>query len=285
MLSSIAKLSSLESFELYIFSFGFATFDICSLVARSVVIMEFLLGSFLLFNLLHRFMKWITAAFLAVFSIFLLWRLMAGDTESCHCMGDIVDMNPTQSLIKNAFLAVMLAFSWKTDSRVFNRQNLIAFLTAAVTAATVFLVCPPDFYYRKTSESNDLSQEAFRPVADSLDLSKGRRIICFYSATCEHCRHCASKMAGIIRRHDIPLDSVSVLFMQTHAAQDSVVTAFYAEHGDGLVLPYHDLHPFDFIPLTNGSMPLVTLFKDGNLIKEYDYLSLDEKELSSFFNE
>ena len=285
MLSSIAKLSSMESFELYIFSFGFATFDICSLVARAVVIMEFLLGSFLVFNLLHRFMKWITAAFLAVFSIFLLWRLMAGDMESCHCMGDIVDMNPTQSLIKNAFLAIMLAFSWKTDSRVFNRQNLIAFLTAAVTAATVFLVCPPDFYYRNTSESNDLSQEAFRPVADSLDLSKGRRIICFYSATCEHCRHCASKMAGIIRRHDIPLDSVSVLFMQTHVAQDSVVTAFYAEHGDGLVLPYHDLHPFDFIPLTNGSMPLVTLFKDGNLVKEYDYLSLDEKELASFFND
>ena len=285
MLSSIAKLSSMESFELYIFSFGFATFDICSLVARAVVIMEFLLGSFLVFNLLHRFTKWITASFLAIFSIFLLWRMIAGDTESCHCMGDVIDMNPIQSLIKNAVLAIMLAFSWNTDSRVFNRQNLIAFLTAAVTAATVFLVCPPDFYYRNTSESNDLSQEAFRPVADSLDLSKGRRIICFYSATCEHCRHCASKMAGIIRRHDIPLDSVSVLFMQTHAAQDSVVTAFYAEHGDGLVLPYHDLHPFDFIPLTNGSMPLVTLFMDGNLVKEYDYLSIDEKELASFFND
>lgn len=285
MLSSIAKLSSLESFELYIFSFGFATFDICSLVARSVVIMEFLLGSFLVFNLLHRFMKWITAAFLAVFSIFLLWRLMAGDTESCHCMGDVVDMNPTQSLIKNAVLAVLLAVSWKTDRLVYKRQNLIAFLIAAVTTVVVFLVWPPDFYYRNTSESNDLSQEAFRPVADSLGFSRGRRIICFYSATCEHCRHCASKMAGIIRRHDIPLDSVSVLFMQTHVAQDSVVTAFYAEHGDGLVLPYHDLHPFDFIPLTNGSMPLVTLFKDGNLVKEYDYLSLDEKELASFFND
>ena len=285
MLSSIAKLSSMESFELYIFSFGFATFDICSLVARAVVIMEFLLGSFLVFNLLPRFTKGITAAFLVIFSIFLLWRLIAGDTESCHCMGDVIDMNPIQSLIKNAFLAVLLAVSWKTGRCVFSRQNLIAFLITAVTAVTLFLICPPDFYYRNTSESNDLSHEAFRPVADSLDLSEGRRIICFYSATCEHCRHCASKMAGIIRRHDIPLDSVSVLFMQTHAAQDSVVTAFYAEHGDDLVLPYHDLHPFDFIPLTNGSMPLVTLFKDGNLIKEYDYLSLDEKELASFFNE
>jgi hypothetical protein len=29
----------------------------------------------------------------------------------------------------------------------------------------------------------------------------------------------------------------------------------------------------------------VTLFKDGTLVKEYDYLSLDEKELASFFNE
>ena len=62
MLSSIAKLSSLESFELYIFSFGFATFDICSLVARSVVIMEFLLGSFLVFNLLlQRYMRTLQA--------------------------------------------------------------------------------------------------------------------------------------------------------------------------------------------------------------------------------
>ncbi len=275
----------MESFELYIFSFGAAAFDLCSLVARIVVIIEFILGAFLVLNLLHRSAKWITAAFLAFFSAFLFWRLIAGDTESCHCMGDLIDMNPAQSLLKNVVLVVLLVIGWKTQGRVFSRQNLIALMIAVATSVAVFLVSPPDFYYRNSPESHDLSSEAFRPVADSLGLSDGRRIICFYSATCDHCRHCASKMAGIIRRHDIPVDSVSVLFMQTHVAQDSVVTAFYNDYGEGLALPYHDLHPFDFIPLTNGSMPLVTLFKDGILVKEYDYLSIDEKELDSFFND
>lgn len=275
----------MESFELYIFSFGAAAFDLCSLVARIVVIIEFILGAFLVLNLVHRAAKWITAAFLAFFSAFLFWRLIAGDTESCHCMGDLIDMNPAQSLLKNVVLVVLLVIGWKTQGRAFSRQNLIALMIAVATSVAVFLVSPPDFYYRNSSESHDLSSEAFRPVADSLGLSDGRRIICFYSATCDHCRHCASKMAGIIRRHDIPVDSVSVLFMQTHVAQDSVVTAFYNDYGEGLALPYHDLHPFDFIPLTNGSMPLVTLFKDGILVKEYDYLSIDEKELDSFFND
>ena len=137
MLSSIAKLSSMESFELYIFSFGFATFDICSLVARAVVIMEFLLGSFLVFNLLHRFTKWITAAFLAIFSIFLLWRMIAGDTESCHCMGDIVDLNPLESLIKNICLALFLVLAWKAEDRPINHRNL----WLCISSSVVMLSC------------------------------------------------------------------------------------------------------------------------------------------------
>ena len=44
ILSSIAKLSSMESFELYIFSFGFAGFDLCSFAARFVVIAELIIG-------------------------------------------------------------------------------------------------------------------------------------------------------------------------------------------------------------------------------------------------
>ena len=92
-------------------------------------------------------------------------------------------------------------------------------------------------------------------------------------------------MAGIIKRHDIAVDSVSVIFMQTHENQDSVSVAFFKEFGEGLVLPSSYLHPYTFLPLTNGSMPLVVLFEDGNLIKEYDYISINEKEISEFINE
>ena len=284
-ISSVAKLSSLESFELYIFSFGYAGFDLCSIAARLIIIAEFLLGIFLAFNILPRLTRWLTGLSLAGFSIFLLWRAFIGDVESCHCMGDMVDMNPMQSLIKNIILALLLAYVWKDHGRILKHQIPVACITSAAIIIVVFLAFPPDFYYRGSSESHDLSEEAFRPVADSLGLSTGKRAVCFYSGSCEHCKHCVSKMAGIISRHSLPKDSVFVLFMQTHENQDSVATSFFTENGEGLVLPYDYLHPVEFIPLTNGSMPLVVLFEDGELVKEYDYLSINEKELAAFFND
>lgn len=284
MLSAVAKLSSMEGFELYIFSFGFAGFDECSLAARAIVIAEFILGLLLALNVYPRLIKCLTALSLAGFSAFLIWRALLGDTESCHCMGDIADMNPVQSLIKNAVLLLLLAFIWKDDGKTMSRQPLVTLVSITLTAAAVFMVSPPDFYHRTRTDSHDLSADAFRPVVDSLGLSNGRRAVCFYSATCEHCRHCASKMAGIIRRHDIPSDSVYVLFMQTHVNQDSVSVAFYSEHGEGLELAYSYLHPYEFIPLTDGAMPIVVLMQDGEVVKEYDYTTIDEEELASFFN-
>ncbi len=285
VLSAIAKLSSMEGFELYIFSFGFTGFDLASFAARLVVIAELALGIGLIFNMLFKPVKRLVAIFLGGFSLFLVWRALLGDTESCHCMGDVVDMNPVQSLIKNLVLGVLLAFAWNSDGGKFRRQGLVSLLVTTAAAVTVFAVNPPDIFFRlgPDSRSSDLVPENFRPAADSLGLAEGRRLVCFYSASCEHCAHCASKMAGIIRRHDIPTDSVYVVFMQTHINQDSVATAFYKEHGQGLALPYSYLHPYSFIPMTNGSMPLVTLFKGGELIREYDYLSIDESEIASFF--
>jgi hypothetical protein len=32
-------------------------------------------------------------------------------------------------------------------------------------------------------------------------------------------------------------------------------------------------------------MPLVLLFDEGRLVKEYDYFSIDEKEISAFMNQ
>ena len=70
--------------------------------------------------------------------------------------------------------------------------------------------------------------------------------------------------------------------MQTNEKQDSVSAAFFREYGEQVVLPYSYLHPYTFLPVTNGSMPLVVLLENGQKVKEYDYLSIDEKEIVSF---
>ena len=288
MLSAISKLSSMESFELYIFSLGYSSFDLSTLAGRLVIAAEFLLGAALSTGILFRPAKWLTVLFLSFFSCFLMWRAAVGDMDSCHCMGDIVDMNPYQSLIKNVLLAALLAYSWKLPPAEIKgkdifRKGIPAVCSMAVLSA-VFIISPPDMFFRRGRISDDLSQEKFSPTADSLGLSDGKRIVCFYSAGCEHCRHCASKMAGIIRRHDIPVDSVSVIFMQTHVNQDSVSIEFFNTHGEGLILPHAHLHPYSFIPMTNGAMPLVVLLEDGKKAVEYDYLSIDESQIAGFYS-
>lgn len=284
ILSAASKLFSMESFELYLFSFGFAGFDFCSFAARLIVIAEFLLGAVLASGLYYRTTRILTALTLIGFTTFLTWRALLGDNESCHCMGNLVDLNPIQSIVKNLIMGVMLAWCWKCPSTGIPYKNAISAATAIAAAATVFCITPPDIYFRKGRVSEDLSAENFRPIADSLGLSSGRMAICFYSASCDHCRHCASKIASIIRRHNLPVESFPVVFMQTNEKQDSVSTAFFRKHGEQVILPYSYLHPYTFLPLTNGSMPLVVLFEDGQKIKEYDYLSIDEKEIVSFIN-
>ena len=275
----------MEGFELYLFSFGAAGFDLCSVVARFIVIGEFLLGTALACGIYFRTARVLAAIALSGFSLFLLWRVILGDSGSCHCMGDLIDLNPMQSLLKNLGMGLVLACCWKSRTLVFRRMHLVSTLTAVAAMAAVFCITPPDIYFRKGRISEDLSEERFKPVADSLGLSSGRKAICFYSASCEHCRHCASKVASIVRRHGLTPDSFPVVFMQTSEKQDSVSNAFFFEYGEELVLPNSYLHPYIFLPVTNGSMPLVVLFEDGRKVKEYDYLSIDEKEIVSFLAE
>lgn len=308
--SAVLKLVSVDDFELYVFSFGFASFDLCSLAARAVIAGELILGLGLVSGWWHNFVNSVTAVLLVGFSGFLLWRMAEGDESSCHCFGNLVEMNPAQSLVKNAVALAVLAFAWICPTELFasshdsgdasgdasgkgraarfagwihRHREAVAAVISAAAALTVLIISPPDLWFRLTrGESDELSETEFKPYADSTGVSSGRKIVCFYSINCEHCRHCAAKMAGIIRRNHIPEESVFCFFMQEYVDMTEPVSIFFDEYGEGLHLPYHWIYPLQFIPLINGSMPLVCLLDDGRLIREYDRLTLDEAEISDF---
>ncbi len=306
--SAVLKLVSVDDFELYVFSFGFASFDLCSLAARAVIAGELILGLGLVSGWWHNFVNGVTAFVLVAFSGFLIWRMSVGDEGSCHCFGNLVEMNPAQSLVKNAAALLVLALVWsrpaelsaadygtgdtvgkKRAVRFFqwihrHRGGIAAVISAAVVL-TILIINPPDIWFRLTrGESDNLSETEFRPYADSTGVSSGRKMVCFYSINCEHCRHCAAKMAGVIRRNHIPEESVFCFFMQEYVDMTGPVSIFFDEYGEGLHLPYHWVYPLQFLPLVNGSMPLVCLFDDGRLIEEYDRLTIDETAISDFLS-
>jgi len=290
----------MEGFELYIFSFQLFSFDICSLVARLLVACELLLGLGLISGLWRRTVNWLCAAMLGGFSIFLLWRVALGDEGSCHCFGDVLDMNPVQSLVKNAVMGVLLAIGWTAPKR--DAAELLAsffskvrvpvcrivatIVVSAAVLTVVFAAYPPSFYFRAVNRGHDLSVEKWRPFSDEYGISEGREVVLFLSPLCEHCQHCAAKMKTILDRHDLDTSKMHIVFTTvTDRPEDmeKLIPYFYEQAGiDELGLDTHII-TFDlFIPMTDGTMPLVCLFEDAELVKEYSYNTLDESALVDF---
>ena len=234
---------------------------------------------------------------LAAFSGFLLWRILVGDNSSCHCFGELADVKPAWSLVKNAVLAGLLALGWKADFR----SDLKVWHVLAVgvlVAATVFITNPCDtcFGGRSAGSHSAAAGSLDRPVQTEISISDwekiapslplaGRRIVCLYSTGCKFCANCAAKMAGIIRHVGIPSEQVLCIFLALEEDMSDQVTEFYKEKGGGLVLPYTVMEAYAFLHLTNGKMPVVLLCEDGRIIREYDFLGLDEEEIAGFMME
>ncbi|MBQ0044598.1 MAG: DoxX family protein [Bacteroidales bacterium] len=298
--SAISKLFFMESFELYVFSFQLFSFDLCSFAARLLVACELVLGLGLISGIWRRTINWLCAATLGGFSLFLMWRIILGDDSSCHCFGDVLDMNPWQSLLKNAVLALLLFLGWKAPEhdiadffcsrfpkfRTSVCRILIACLLSAASFTAVFAICPPSFYHRWTSRTQNLSQELWQPFSDDFGYSEGNHIVLFFSPLCEHCQHCAAKVNSILARHDLDHSRIHVVFMDLYddpSIMDRAIPYFYEQAGiDELPFDSHKISYEDMIPMTDGVIPLVCLFADGRLVEEYSYSTLDESVFSDF---
>ena len=280
VVSGIVKLFSIVNFELYVYSFGFASFDLCSIGARMLIAYEILLGLWLISHMTPKLARITTAITLAVFSLFLAWRASVGDTESCHCLGDLVDMSPAESLLKNAGLFALLLLS-RHDMLSMRWKWWLAAATAAVIVTMPFFVKPPDIFFR-------LSGDELHTVADDIAEElpqEGRKIICLYSTECKYCQRSARKISGILTANSIEPSSAEVLFMNLNGLDSLSIGQFYSEYGDGITIPYRIIGTERFLSLTNGEMPIILLSEGGRVVKEYDYLTLDERFITDFLKQ
>lgn len=280
--SGVVKIPSIVNFELYIFSLGPFSFDLCSILARLLISTEVVIGLLLISHLYKRLTNYLTAGILTIFSIFLFWRILLNDETSCHCLGDFIEMSPKVSLAKNALLAILLALSWKSTAST-NVSNIYILVGAATIYILPFCTIPPDIYFRfSMDEENTVSEQNLQNfISDSLP--SGKTIICLYSTECHHCQHCAKKISEIIQRHDIPHERVLILFMDMPDLATEKIDSFYFSYGNGIHLPYRIVETERFLSLSAGEMPVVILLEDGKIQKEYNYLTIDETVISDYF--
>lgn len=260
---------------MYLFSFGWFSLGSCYLLARLVIAAEYTLGLLLIGNFHPRLAFWGSLAMLGGFSLFLAGLLLAGRQDNCHCFGEWVDLNPAQSLLKNAgMLVLLLPGARMTPFRVKHKGLWLA-LACIVPLATVLIVSPPDNWrYDAYARHALVNEEALQESLDSGllpdSVTEGERVVCFYSLKCHFCKMSAQKLAMLRTRDEFSSAPVIVIFGR---GADTDTTLFFEDTG---LVPdeVHFMEPADFLRITNGRFPLLLVLQDGAVHEAYNYRNL-----------
>ena len=283
IVSAVLKILDMDRFEIYIYSYHFFSLNFSFLVARLAIILELVLGIGLVSHTLHKLYWWGSMAMLGGYTLLLIYALTLGRTDSCHCFGDFLQLDPKQSLIKNGvfmllFLLIYRMESWKTPFRW-----LLLCLTVMISAIAVFVISPPDNLTSNSDPEQNLQTELFYEMLDdapldSLDLQKGKQVVCFFSTGCEVCQMAAHKLSLMQQFYGFPPENVTYLFM----GNEEGIAKFYEESES--VLYRNVLFPDVTLLLkaVNGNLPTIVFLEDGAVVHEYGFRNMNEAEIKAF---
>lgn len=284
IVSAILKIVDMDRFEIYIYSYHFFSLNFSSLAARFAIILELVLGVGLISHTLHKLYWWGSMAMLVGYSLLLIYALTLGRTDSCHCFGDFLQLDPKQSLIKNGvlmllFLLIYRMESWKTPFRW-----LILIIAVMASSIGVFVASPPDNYTSNYDPDHNLQTERFDTMLDeapldSLNLREGKQVVCFFSTGCDYCQMAARKLSLMQQFYGFPEENITYLFV----GNEESIEKFYDQSESAR---YRDvLYPdvTRLLKAVDGDMPTIVFMENGEVVHEYGFRNMNEDEIKAFF--
>ena len=282
IVSAVLKVFDMDRFEIYVYSYHFFNLNFSFFVARAAIILELVLGIGLLSQTMHKLYWWGSVAMLGGYSLLLIYALTLGRTDSCHCFGDFLQLDPKQSLVKNGVLLVLFLLVYKMDSWRTPFRWLILIIAIMASSIGVFVASPPD-NMANTDPAHNLQIELFEEMLDeapldSLHLDEGKQIVCFFSAGCEYCQTAARKLSLMQQFHGFPRERVTYLFMGGEAE----VSRFYelSESDRYREVIYPDAR---MLKAVKGNLPTIVLMENGEVVKECGLRDMQEDEIKAFF--
>jgi len=280
--SAILKLLTIESFEIYIFSFQLFGLNVSYIIARIVICLELVLGVALVLNMYKRQVCIAAVSFLSAFTLFLLYvYFFRGNEENCHCFGDLVQLNPLHSIAKNVVLIALVFVSQNVAPFTFKREKLFGIILSSSVFLAVFITSPPDNWLSfDNAEISEIAlNEAFeKNVLSKNDILSGTQIVCFYGAGCPYCKLAHKKLEAIQHNHpEIPINMVGVFW----GADEK-----YNKFVENSTIPFSKtfrINPVQFLKITNGSMPIVLVIENGKITAILQYRDISEDILLRVF--
>ena len=283
IVSAILKVVDMDRFEIYVYSYHFFSLNFSFLAARATIILELVLGIGLISNSLHKLYWWGSMAMLLSYTLLLIYALAIGRSDSCHCFGDYLQLNPKQSLLKNGFLMLLFLLIYRMKERETPFRWLLLCLAIMVSTIGVFVVSPPDNYTQNYNSDQNLQVELFDEALneaplDALNLREGKKIICFFSTSCEYCQMAAQKLSLMQQFYGFPPENIFFVFMGTEKG----VAEFY-EKSESVAysyLLYDDV--VKLLKINNGNFPTIVFMDNGEVVHEYGFRNMREEEIKAF---
>lgn len=286
LVSAVLKFLAMDSFEIYIYSFHFFSLNASFMIARLAIILEVILGIGLISNTLHKVYWWGSLAMLTGYTLLLLYALYIGRTDSCHCFGDFIQLDPKQSLIKNGVLIFIFLMIYNSEELETPLRWPIFFLNIMASTIAVFVISPPDNYTPNYDPEHVVQMELFeetlnQPPFVSMNLREGKKVLCFFSTSCEYCEMAARKLSLMQRFYGFPAKNITCVFVGTSLG----VARFYKEVGSPA---YRYILCDDIVKvleIIDGNVPVIVFMENGEVVHEYGFRNMREDEIKAFFEE
>ncbi|MBO4488975.1 MAG: DoxX family protein [Bacteroidales bacterium] len=281
--TAIMKLLSLDHFELYIFSFQIFNFVLSAIIARLVIAAEMILGFFLIFKILYKPTWWATMLMMGGFTLLLVYVAIFRNDSSCHCMGDLVELNPAWSIVKNLVTIVLLLLIRRETPARFRGWKLVGILGVCAAFVATFVCFPLDGIYNLfKKDKNPYNEEAFHAfMQDSLmraqELDTGNYIIGVVASGCKYCKISAEKLQAISERNR--LDDSRILL--TIWGKEESLAEFEEITGDS-EFRYVTISPIQAVQLVNGRFPTYLFVHNGQVVQTADLRQLTERGVVDF---
>ncbi len=283
IISAVLKVVGIDRFEIYIYSYHFFSLNFSFIVARLAIILELVLGLGLISHTLHKLYWWGSMAMLAGYTLLLLYALIIGRNDSCHCFGDFLQLDPKQSLIKNGVLMLLFLLIFKMKCWTTPFRWIILCLVVLASAIGVFVASPPDNLTSNSNPEQNLQVELFDAMLDdapldSLKLKEGKQVVCFFSTGCEYCQMAAQKLSLMQQYYGFPAEDITYLFM----GNEEGIEKFYEQSES---TRYRDvLYPevSRLLRAVNGNLPVIVFLENGHMVHEYGFRNMEEAEIKAF---
>ena len=108
IIAAILKLISIDSFEIYIYSFDILNFLFTTIFSRLLIAGELLIGIMFVFKMKYKLVWRTTLIIQILFTLFLIYIMIFRNDDNCHCFGDLIELSPLESIIKNVAIIGVL---------------------------------------------------------------------------------------------------------------------------------------------------------------------------------